>query len=60
MARPQTIHSYVRNHNQVANELINLIHDRFDKQSHDEKQVISIPNFDQLLRLMALECKFKN
>lgn len=52
MARPQTILSYLPNQNQVANELINLIDNKFQEGSLSYK----FKNFDQVLRLLALEC----
>ncbi|CAF0921763.1 unnamed protein product [Brachionus calyciflorus] len=51
MARPQTILSYLSNQNQVANELINLIDNKFQLDSSEYK----FNNFDQILRLLALE-----
>nr|QEV83802.1 cytochrome P450 [Brachionus rotundiformis] len=51
MARPQAILSYLPNQNQVANELIDLIEQKF----HTTSNSITYHKFDQILRLLALE-----
>ena len=52
LARPQTIHSYIKNQNDVANELVNVINEKFEPNQN----VLHYRSFEQLLRLLALEC----
>jgi hypothetical protein len=52
MARPQTIYSYLPDHNQVADEFIELLNKRLNNQ---DKSAI-LDNFEDDLRLLALEC----
>lgn len=52
MAKPQTIHSYLENHNEVANDLVEFINAKFN-HDHD----MSFKNFDKVVRLLTLECK---
>lgn len=55
MARPQNIHSYLKNHNRIANDMVNVIQQKFSSDSDNE---LSIPNFEQIIKLLTLECKF--
>ncbi len=53
LARPQTIYSYLSNQNQVANELVKVIDEKFAPN----QSVLYYEEFNQILRLLALECK---
>ena len=53
LVRPQTILSYLPNHNTVADEFIDLFNRKFR-----ESNAVIIDGFDKQLRLLALECKF--
>ncbi len=55
MARPQSIHNYLGNQNQVANEMIAYVERKFIENKSDRK--LNYEGFDQVLRLLALECK---
>lgn len=55
MARPQNIHSYLKNHNRIANDMIDIIDHKFEK---DNNQLL-MSNFEQIIRLLTLECKLK-
>jgi len=54
MARPQTIYSYLPDHNQIADEFIELLNKKLTNQDKN----VTLDNFDQDLKLLALECKF--
>lgn len=52
MARPQTIYSYLPNHNEIGDDFIKLIN-----QKLENSQCVVLDNFEENLRLLALECK---
>ena len=54
MARPQNIHTYLENHNQIANDMVDVIQEKFKE---GENQLV-MPKFEQTLRLLTLECKY--
>ena len=56
MARPQSIHTYIGNQNQVANELIEYIERKFSEKNAGNRLLYQ--DFSQVLRLLALECIF--
>lgn len=56
VARPQSIMSYISFQNQVGNEFIEYIEKKFAENGHPNK--LTYNGFDQMLRLLALECKF--
>ena len=55
MARPQTIYSYLPNHNEIGDDFIKLIN-----QKLENNQSVVLHNFEENLRLLALECKRLN
>ena len=55
MARPQTVHSYLPSHNKIGDDFIELLYANF-KNGQDS---IILDNFEENLRLLALECKKK-
>ncbi len=55
MARPQAIHSYLPNHNEVANDFIKLLQEKIEANA----DTVTLKDFEQNLRLLALECKRK-
>ena len=55
MAKPQSVHSYISNQNQVGNELIEYINKKFDEFNATGDQ-LHYSGFDQVLRHVALEC----
>lgn len=52
-ARLQTIHLYLPDQNQVADELVGLINEHINTK---QNQVFG--SFEEYLRLLTLECKF--
>jgi hypothetical protein len=55
MARPQSIQNYIGNQNQVANDMIAYVERKFIENKADQK--LNFQWFNQVLRLLALECK---
>jgi hypothetical protein len=53
LVKPQTIQSYAPNQSEVANDMIDVINEKFDSNS----KVLHYEGFEKLLRLLALECK---
>ncbi len=53
LVKPQTIHSYAPNQSEVANDMIDVINEKFVPSSN----VLHYQGFEKLLRLLALECK---
>jgi hypothetical protein len=56
MARPLTVHSYLPNHNEIGDDFIKLLYEKFENGS----QSVVLDNFEDKLRLLALECNKKN
>ncbi len=54
MARPQMIHSYLPVHNEITDDLVRIINRQIEAE--DGSSVV-FDKFDQMLRLLALECK---
>lgn len=54
MARPQTIYSYLPNHNEITNDFVHILNTKIGPNNSS----ITIERFDEKLKLLALECKF--
>jgi len=53
VGRPHTVHSYLSNHNQVANEFVELIRREF--KIKNQEKCLTFDNFEQNLYLLSLE-----
>lgn len=57
MARPQNIHLYLKNHNRIANDLVDIIEQKFSTDENGQNEIF-MSNFEQVIRLLTLECRF--